>query len=153
MVETIDRKTRVGSREERARGYDWDRSADHIRARSQNGCTLEAGYMTAPVSFRERSDSFPLHCGRRPYMALSGGNPRCSRKLNLHPLTEQYRHRCTMAHLHASMVSSMHVLLVCGQSVTTGAVGEVGEVSDSLESVARFPSYSGGDHLKSVKSM
>src|SRR5947209_796600 len=28
----------------------------------------EAGYMTAPVSFRERSDSFPLHRGRRPYM-------------------------------------------------------------------------------------
>jgi hypothetical protein len=25
---------------------------------------LEAGYMTAPVSFRERSDSFPLHRGR-----------------------------------------------------------------------------------------
>ena len=32
---------------------------------------LEAGYMAAPVSFRERSDSFPLHCGRRPYMARS----------------------------------------------------------------------------------
>jgi len=27
--------------------------------------------MAAPVSFRERSDSFPLHCGRRPYMALN----------------------------------------------------------------------------------
>jgi hypothetical protein len=26
--------------------------------------------MAAPVSFRERSDSFPLHRGRRPYMAL-----------------------------------------------------------------------------------
>src|ERR1700738_2741303 len=32
---------------------------------------LEAGYMAAPVSFRERSDSFPLHRGRRPYMARS----------------------------------------------------------------------------------
>jgi transposase len=30
---------------------------------------LEAEYMAAPVSFRERSDSFPLHRGRRPYMA------------------------------------------------------------------------------------
>src|SRR5213078_1268735 len=30
----------------------------------------EAGYMAAPVSFREKSDSFPLHRGRRPYMAL-----------------------------------------------------------------------------------
>ena len=29
----------------------------------------KAGYMAAPVSFRERSDSFPLHRGRRPYMA------------------------------------------------------------------------------------
>jgi hypothetical protein len=27
--------------------------------------------MAAPVSFRERSDSFPLHRGRRPYMALT----------------------------------------------------------------------------------
>src|SRR5205085_6006098 len=32
----------------------------------------EAGYMAAPVSFREKSDSFPLHRGRRPYMAISG---------------------------------------------------------------------------------
>jgi transposase len=38
-VETVDRKTRFGSREERARAFDWDLSADHIRARSQNGCT------------------------------------------------------------------------------------------------------------------
>ena len=28
--------------------------------------------MTAPVSFRERSDSFPLHRGRRPYMTQTG---------------------------------------------------------------------------------
>ena len=28
--------------------------------------------MTAPVSFRERSDSFPLHRGRRPYMTHLG---------------------------------------------------------------------------------
>ena len=47
-------------REERARGFDWDRSADHIRARSQNDCTLEAGYMTAPVSFREKVRFFSL---------------------------------------------------------------------------------------------
>ena len=32
----------------------------------------KAEYMAAPVSFRERSDSFPLHRGRRPYMTLSG---------------------------------------------------------------------------------
>src|SRR5262245_34311631 len=28
--------------------------------------------MTAPVSFRKKSDSFPLHRGRRPYMTRSG---------------------------------------------------------------------------------
>ena len=31
-VETVDRKTRDGPREERARAFVWDRSADHIRA-------------------------------------------------------------------------------------------------------------------------
>ena len=30
----------------------------------------EAGYMAAPERFAETSDSFPLHRGRRPYMAL-----------------------------------------------------------------------------------
>src|ERR1700738_4206436 len=32
---------------------------------------LKAGYMAAPERFAERSDSFPLHRGRRPYMALT----------------------------------------------------------------------------------
>src|SRR3954469_378945 len=35
----------------------------------------KAGYMTAPVSFRERSDSFPSHGGRRPYMTRSRHSP------------------------------------------------------------------------------
>jgi hypothetical protein len=34
-VETVDRKTRNGPREERARAFVWDRSADHIRASGQ----------------------------------------------------------------------------------------------------------------------
>jgi hypothetical protein len=34
---------------------------------AKNVFQVEAGYMTAPVSFRERPDSFPLHGGRRPY--------------------------------------------------------------------------------------
>src|SRR5262249_10760487 len=38
---------------------------------ARTAALLEAGYMTAPVSFRERSDSFPLHRGRRPYMTRS----------------------------------------------------------------------------------
>ena len=33
----------------------------------------KAGYMAAPERFAERSDSFPLHRGRRPYMALRVG--------------------------------------------------------------------------------
>ena len=33
--------------------------------------------MAAPVSFRERSDSFPLHCGRRPYLAHRVESLRC----------------------------------------------------------------------------
>jgi hypothetical protein len=59
-VMTTLMQTRFGSREERARGFDWDRSADHISARSQNGCTLEAGYIAAPVSFREKVRFFSL---------------------------------------------------------------------------------------------
>src|SRR6516165_25710 len=33
----------------------------------------EAGYMAAPERFADTPDSFPLHRGRRPYMAPSGG--------------------------------------------------------------------------------
>src|SRR5215471_6063712 len=67
--ETVDRKTREVPREERTRGYDWDRSADHIRARSQSGCIQRPDTWLHPNDFAEMSDSFPLHCGRRPYMA------------------------------------------------------------------------------------
>jgi hypothetical protein len=31
----------------------------------------KAGYMAAPERFAKKSDSFPLHRGRRPYMALT----------------------------------------------------------------------------------
>jgi hypothetical protein len=31
----------------------------------------KAGYMAAPERFAKKSDSFPLHRGRRPYMALN----------------------------------------------------------------------------------
>src|SRR5215510_441286 len=48
------------------------RSADHIMASSQSGCSNKAEYMTAP-DHRE-SVRFLLHRGRRPYMAL--GIPR-----------------------------------------------------------------------------
>jgi hypothetical protein len=52
----------------RARAFDWDRSADHIRAGSQNGCTQRSETWLHPNDFAQRSDSFPLHGGRRPYM-------------------------------------------------------------------------------------
>src|SRR5262249_13140772 len=58
---------------------------------------LEAEYMAAPVSFRERSDSFPLHRGRRPYMAHSGFKPMqphvgCWRKLTRARVAELCKH-------------------------------------------------------------
>src|SRR5262245_19549524 len=46
------------------------RSADHIMASGQSGCSNKAEYMTAP-DHRE-SVRFLLHRGRRPYMALGG---------------------------------------------------------------------------------
>src|ERR1700730_2314690 len=36
--------------------------------RRQSSKRKQAGYMTAPERFAKRSDSFPLHRGRRPYM-------------------------------------------------------------------------------------
>src|SRR5262249_12744893 len=36
----------------------------------------KAEYMAAPERFAKRSDSFPLHRGRRPYMALCNLGPR-----------------------------------------------------------------------------
>src|SRR6266496_3139688 len=66
MVETVDRKTRGGSREERTRAFDWDRSADHIRASGQNGRTQRPDTSLHPnASLIVR---FLLHRGRRPYM-------------------------------------------------------------------------------------
>ena len=52
------------------------RSADYIRASSQNGCIAtevilqakQAEYMAAPERFADMP-IFSLHCGRRPYMA------------------------------------------------------------------------------------
>src|SRR5262249_39230781 len=50
----------------------------------------KAGYMAAPERFAETSDSFPLHRGRRPYMALlrhdeSVGCPLTAGKRKLKP--------------------------------------------------------------------
>src|ERR1700731_3989795 len=36
----------------------------------------KAGYMAAPERFAQKSDSFPLHRGRRPYMLLIGTDQR-----------------------------------------------------------------------------
>src|ERR1700737_566743 len=40
--------------------------------RRQSSKRKQAGYMTAPERFAKRSDSFPLHRGRRPYMTQLG---------------------------------------------------------------------------------
>src|ERR1700693_5665239 len=59
----------LGHCEERARGFDWDRSADHIRASGQT-VALKGRIHDRTRTLRRKSDSFPLHRGRRPYMAL-----------------------------------------------------------------------------------
>src|SRR6202043_1166884 len=66
-VETVDRKTRYGSRGERTRAFVWDRSADHIRASGQTAA-LKGRIHDRTRTLRRKSDSFPLHRGRRPYM-------------------------------------------------------------------------------------
>jgi hypothetical protein len=55
-------------REQRARAIDWDRSADHIRARSQNGCIQRPNTWLHPNDSR-KGLTLPLQRGRRPYMA------------------------------------------------------------------------------------
>ena len=60
--------------------------------------------MTAPVSFRERSDSFPLHRGRRPYMTQSGGKP------SRNPAAQQAPDRSSpMRYAHGPPVSGQHM--------------------------------------------
>src|SRR4051812_24377464 len=44
-------------REERTRGSEWDRSADHIRARSHNGCIERPDTWLHPYRFAKRSAS------------------------------------------------------------------------------------------------
>ena len=53
----------------------------------------KAGYMAAPERFAKASDSFPLHRGRRPYMALPGK----PREHELSPVTEAQRKSCSGA--------------------------------------------------------
>ena len=76
-------KPATGPCEERARAFGWDRSADHIRASGHNGCIATEGSLQAKTgrihgctrTLRRKSDSFPLHRGRRPYMALLSRTP------------------------------------------------------------------------------
>src|SRR5262245_33512314 len=63
-------------REQRTRAFVWDRSADHIRARSQSGCIQRPNTWLHPNASRKRP-IFLLHRGRRPYMALLGSGDRC----------------------------------------------------------------------------
>src|SRR6516164_8298432 len=61
--ETVDRKTRFVPREERTRAFDWDRSADHIRARSHNGCIQRPDTWLHPNVSRTRQILFPCTAG------------------------------------------------------------------------------------------
>jgi hypothetical protein len=54
--------------------FDWDRSADHIRARSQNGCIQRSDTWLHPNASL-RGLLFLLHGGRRPYMTRCGHKP------------------------------------------------------------------------------
>ena len=58
---TIDSggETRFVPREERARGFDWDRSADHIRARSHNGYIQRCEYKFRSAGAVAESSSSP----------------------------------------------------------------------------------------------
>src|SRR6516225_175487 len=55
MFVIAGRKTREVPREERARACVWDRSADHIKARSQNGCIQRPDTWLHPNVSRKRS--------------------------------------------------------------------------------------------------
>src|SRR6516162_8707836 len=61
--ETVDRKTRDVPREERTRAVDWDRSADHIRARGHNGCIQRPDTWLHPNVSRKRQILFPCTAG------------------------------------------------------------------------------------------
>src|SRR3954469_3039012 len=50
-------------REERTRGSEWDRSADHIRARSHNGCIERPDTWLHPYRFAKRTETFPCKAG------------------------------------------------------------------------------------------
>ena len=50
-------------REQRARAIDWDRSADHIRARSQNGCIQRPNTWLHPYRFAKGQILFPCTAG------------------------------------------------------------------------------------------
>src|SRR3954447_7243355 len=63
-------------REERTRGSEWDRSADHIRARSHNGCIERPDTWLHPYRFAKRSESFPCKAGAVHTCATRGKNAR-----------------------------------------------------------------------------
>src|SRR6516162_1115675 len=59
----VDRKTREVPREERTRGIDWDRSVDHIRASSHNGCIKRPDTWLHPYRFAKGQILFPCTAG------------------------------------------------------------------------------------------
>src|SRR5262249_5792956 len=62
-------------REQRARAFDWDRSADHIRARSQSGCIQRPNTWLHPNVSRNRPILFPCIAGAWSLPGQSGHAP------------------------------------------------------------------------------
>src|SRR4051794_722130 len=63
-------------REERTRGSEWDRSADHIRARSHNGCIERPDTCLPYTRLSQSSESFPCKAGAVHTCATRGKNAR-----------------------------------------------------------------------------
>src|SRR4051812_24377465 len=63
-------------REERTRGSEWDRSADHIRARSHNGCIERPDTWLHPYRFAKSTEAFPCKASAVHTCATRGKNAR-----------------------------------------------------------------------------
>jgi hypothetical protein len=70
---TLMRNGRDRRREERTRAIVWDPISGLHQGQQPQRLHSKAEYMAAPDRFAEMSD-FPLHRGRRPYMAHNDGS-------------------------------------------------------------------------------
>jgi hypothetical protein len=71
-------------REERTRVFVWDRSADHIRARSHNGCIQRPDTWLHPNDSRKRQNLFPCTAGAGAVHTCAGFRPPARRPFHTH---------------------------------------------------------------------